>query len=106
MRTAMVLAPRASFVQIDCSPHGIDWEECPCPLCGSSEWAGLVESQDRSLESGGLWFMVVKCQECGLSFTNPRPSLACINQFYREDYGPHHAPPEGAQRVRWWQRLP
>ena len=54
----------------------IEWEECPCLLCGSSKWTPLVEGTDRSGAATGKWFLVVQCQDCGLCFTNPRPSRA------------------------------
>src|SRR5208337_78621 len=66
----------------------IEWEEPNCLLCGGRRWSCLVEAPDTSAGGKGLWFAVVQCQECGLCFTNPRPSLNSIGQFY----------PEGAYR--------
>jgi hypothetical protein len=54
----------------------IDWEEPACLLCGSRQWSWLVEAPDPTVGGKGLWFGVVQCQECGLCFTNPRPSIA------------------------------
>ena len=51
----------------------IEWEECPCLLCGSDQWVPLLEAPDRS-RSAGNWFLVVQCRRCGLCFTNPRPA--------------------------------
>jgi SAM-dependent methyltransferase len=36
----------------------------------------------------GLRFAVVRCDECGLHFTSPRPDPATIGQFYRPGDGP------------------
>jgi SAM-dependent methyltransferase len=64
----------------------IEWEESNCLLCGGHQWSGLVEAPDASPagdnRDGGLWFAIVQCQDCGLCFTNPRPSPNSIGQFY------------------------
>ncbi|HEV3204289.1 MAG TPA: hypothetical protein VGY77_07900, partial [Gemmataceae bacterium] len=53
--------------------HAIVWEETACPLCGSRRWIPLIEAPDNMPGNGGLWFAVVRCPECDLCFTNPRP---------------------------------
>jgi SAM-dependent methyltransferase len=85
---------------------GIDWEECACLLCGGANWVPLVEAPDRALSGRGLWFMVVQCKECGLSYTNPRPSTRSLAQFYSPDYRPHQFAHGRVRPARWWQRLP
>src|SRR5207237_5515452 len=70
---------------------GIEWEECACPLCGGEHWSALVEAPDRLAGSQGLWFAVVQCRDCGLCFTNPRPSPHSIGRFYPAGYAPHLA---------------
>lgn len=92
------LAPFAEFAS------GIEWEETPCLLCGADNWSPLVEAPDFTADGIGRWFMVVQCRDCGLCFTNPRPSPESIGQFYRDNYKPHRAPErEGA--THWWRRL-
>ena len=59
----------------------IEWEEPDCMLCGGRQWLPLIEAQDGGPGGKGLWFVVVQCQECGLCFTNPRPSPAAMRQF-------------------------
>src|SRR2546421_1546049 len=81
---------------------GIDWEQCPCPLCGGDNSSPLLEAPDRLAGAQGLWFAVVQCRDCGLCFTNPRPSPQTIRQFYPAGYAPHQAP---TSRLRWWRRL-
>jgi 2-polyprenyl-3-methyl-5-hydroxy-6-metoxy-1,4-benzoquinol methylase len=68
---------------------GIQWEETACLLCRSDNWSPLVEAPDTSLRGDGRWFMVVQCRDCGLCFTNPRPTAESMEQFYRVDYRPH-----------------
>ena len=62
-------------------------EQTDCLLCGSSQWSALVEAEDGDAQ--GLSFQVVRCERCGLCFTNPRPDPASIGQFYPPGYGPH-----------------
>src|SRR5437588_3972751 len=69
--------------------RAIEWEEPSCLLCMSRNWSALVEAPDSAPGGTGLWFVVVQCQECGLCFTNPRPSPDCIGRFYPAAYRPH-----------------
>jgi hypothetical protein len=59
----------------------IRWEEPPCPLCGGERQTPVVEAPDAL---SGLRFAVVRCDECGIWFTSPRPDAATIGQFYRD----------------------
>jgi SAM-dependent methyltransferase len=97
LREPVILAER--------SRTGVDWEECACLLCGSSNWKPLVEAPDRARGGTGLWFMVVQCQECSLCFTNPRPAAPTLERFYPLDYAPHRRARIRANGPRWWQRL-
>ena len=63
----------------------VEWEEPDCLLCGGRNWLPLVEAADEMRGGAGLWFVVVQCQECGLCFTNPRPSPPTMRQFYPSD---------------------
>jgi 2-polyprenyl-3-methyl-5-hydroxy-6-metoxy-1,4-benzoquinol methylase len=67
----------------------VEWEEADCPLCGGGHGSPLVEAPDPTPGGAGLWFAVVQCQDCGLCFTNPRPSRNSIGQFYSARYRPH-----------------
>ena len=86
------------------SPAKVDWEECACLLCGGSSWSPLVGAPDRGRGGKGLWFMVVQCHDCGLCFTNPRPSAHGIAPFYSQDYAPQQI--REGHGPRWWHRLP
>jgi len=81
----------------------LQWEEPNCLLCGAHNWSGLVEGADGCPGGTGMWFAVVQCQECGLCFTNPRPSLVSISHFYPREYPPHQSP--RPRRRHGWQRL-
>src|SRR5262245_44994256 len=68
----------------------VSWDETPCPLCGRGDVSLMLEGPDPGPSGGrGLWFAVVRCEHCGLAFTNPRPSPESISQFYPADYPPH-----------------
>jgi 2-polyprenyl-3-methyl-5-hydroxy-6-metoxy-1,4-benzoquinol methylase len=71
----------------------IAWEETDCLLCGGRRWVLLAEGPDATPGGTGLWFAVVRCQDCGLCFTNPRPTPASMGYFYPPNYRPHYCDP-------------
>ncbi len=101
----MSFSPRDLAVPRAASGPVIEWEETDCLLCGGQRWSLLVEAPDMTTGGTGLWFAVVQCHDCGLCFTNPRPTPETIGQFYPDVYRPHHAP-KGRKRSRWRLRLP
>src|SRR5437868_14130169 len=66
-------------------PARVRWEAPACPLCRGERHTPALEAPDRV---SGLRFAVVRCDECGLRFTSPRPDAATIRQFYRDDVPP------------------
>jgi SAM-dependent methyltransferase len=84
----------------------VEWEEPDCLLCGGRRWSPLLEAPDCAPGGTGLWFAVVQCLDCGLCFTNPRPSAACIGQFYPSVYGPHHMTRSRKRSRRWHFQFP
>src|SRR6266542_4160481 len=89
----------------------VEWEETDCLLCGGARWAPFLEAPDATAGGSGLWFAVVRCPDCGLCFTNPRPSEATILQFYPAVYHPHRtkqrpAPRRGVRPGKERQGLP
>jgi 2-polyprenyl-3-methyl-5-hydroxy-6-metoxy-1,4-benzoquinol methylase len=60
----------------------IEWEECDCPLCGGSDWSHKVEAPEPGPIARARWFLVVECRHCGLCYTNPRPTDACLARLY------------------------
>jgi 2-polyprenyl-3-methyl-5-hydroxy-6-metoxy-1,4-benzoquinol methylase len=87
----------------------IHWQQTACPLCGGVRYAPLLEAPEPALPVGPR-FAVVQCADCGLCFTNPRPSPESIRQFYPQTYRPHqtcglsHAgtrEPRRYGRLRW-----
>jgi hypothetical protein len=66
-------------------PARIRWDDPPCPLCGGDRRSGVLEAPDWTPGGPGLRFAVVRCEQCGLHFTSPRPDSATIGQFYPRD---------------------
>ncbi len=84
----------------------LQWEQTDCLLCGSPRWSTLLEAPDFATAPRAS-FTVVRCRECGLCFTNPRPGPEDIGQFYGPAYGPHRVPCDaasGRHRGRRWPR--
>ena len=65
----------------------LELESVGCPLgCGTGD-EPVVQGFDR-LTGGPGRYQVVRCQNCGLMRTNPRPTGASIGIFYPDDYAP------------------
>lgn len=94
-----MLLPRPPLLDraAEAGPAPVAWEETPCPLCGRDEAALLLEAPDPVPGGRGLWFAVVRCEHCGLTYTNPRPTAATIGRFYPPDYQPHRRPAKMGQ---------
>jgi len=60
-------------------------EETPCGLCGSARSQVLVQARDP-LGISEEDFTVVRCEECGLAYLNPRPTPEALKAFYPEGY--------------------
>lgn len=70
----------------DAQPRiGIDWEDACCPLCDGTRSRLLLEATDAGPGSSGLVFAVALCANCGICFTNPRPTASSMSQFYPHD---------------------
>jgi SAM-dependent methyltransferase len=61
-----------------------------CDLCGSTNYTIIATQTDLIHKSTKEHFSIVECKDCGLNFTNPRPSLDEIGVFYTESYTFHH----------------
>jgi SAM-dependent methyltransferase len=87
----MVYSPLALPTPVE---TGIRWDEPDCLLCGGDRRTPVVEAPDPTPGGSGLRFAVVRCDECGLHFTSPRPDVETIGQFYPSTYRPHRRPRE------------
>jgi len=66
----------------------IELEATDCLLCGGGDHETIIVASDPVTRQGGK-FRVVRCRDCGLAFTNPRPTPASIGVFYPDSYGPY-----------------
>lgn len=62
-------------------------ETTPCPLCQGAANAKLWETRDRLCHVPGR-FVLVRCDNCGLLYLNPRPTRTHIGMYYPADYDP------------------
>lgn len=62
----------------------------PCPLCSADDFAPFLEAKDTTFGFPGT-FGVVRCNPCGMLFTNPQVAPGQIGQFFPNDYSAHDA---------------
>jgi 2-polyprenyl-3-methyl-5-hydroxy-6-metoxy-1,4-benzoquinol methylase len=68
------------------SPVELQFVQCPLGCPENDEL--VVSGRDRIHELPGE-FSVVRCIDCGLMRTNPRPTPETMGFYYPEDYGPY-----------------
>ncbi len=80
-------------------------ESVNCPLCDGEQHTPLMTASDLDPAGQGQQFTLVRCQDCKLVFTNPRPTPASIAQFYTPAYQPHRRPRKMRRSLRRWYKL-
>ncbi|MFD2999847.1 class I SAM-dependent methyltransferase [Pontibacter toksunensis] len=59
-----------------------------CPICGKDEFKNFLVVTDNAVSKES--FVIVECENCSFKFTNPRPDLQSIGQYYEsEEYISH-----------------
>jgi 2-polyprenyl-3-methyl-5-hydroxy-6-metoxy-1,4-benzoquinol methylase len=61
------------------------FESVPCDICGTTGALDYLHMEDRLNGVPGT-FTIVKCQSCGLLFTNPRPNYNFLESLYSSYY--------------------
>jgi SAM-dependent methyltransferase len=84
-------APEAG-AEVQVLPPSLELEEPACTLCGSRRTTPFIWAGDNSTPAVGPKFCVVRCLDCGLCFTSPRPTLAAIGAYYPAHYSPYRTP--------------
>ncbi|APJ04575.1 class I SAM-dependent methyltransferase [Silvanigrella aquatica] len=67
----------------------MEYEKISCDFCGSPENSVVASQTDLLYKTTKDTFNVVKCKDCNLHFTNPRPDANTIGNFYVQDYSFH-----------------
>jgi len=75
-----------------------------CPSCGAQSFSTYLTVKDHFLSKED--FKLELCSSCSLLFTNPRPSLEHIGEYYKsEEYVSHSSTKKGlVNRVYGWVR--
>lgn len=73
-----------------------------CELCGSRRTSEVLRLKDLTHRVTEDEFPIVRCEDCGLLYTNPRPSPEEIGAFYPETYFEPPPPPRKVTRVKRW----
>ena len=60
-------------------------ETVACNLCGSERHTAVYAMPDRRYFREEF-FTVVECEQCGLGFVNPRPTIAEMQKYYPAEY--------------------
>ena len=64
-------------------------EKIVCDFCGSDNYTLYAKQTDIIHRTTKRYFSVVKCSECGLIYTNPRPTEESISKYYSSNYNFH-----------------
>lgn len=65
-----------------------EMEKVSCPVCNSNDFKKLFKAKNVIYHLPGV-FDIVKCRNCGLIMTNPRPTKQEIGKYYPDNYGPY-----------------
>lgn len=61
-------------------------ERSKCPICNKENSQIIFKCRDYRYGIGNEEFVLVKCNDCGLIYLNPRPSQKEIGKFYPKEY--------------------
>jgi ribosomal protein S27E len=67
--------------------HAAKYEYVECDLCGRSNYTIVIEKAKDLYNNLPGEFNVVKCNKCGLVFTNPRPYGKELEKYYPDNAG-------------------
>lgn len=77
-------------------------EHVNCDYCGSAESQVVARQTDLLHRTTDEVFSIVRCSQCGLHYTNPRPRPDEIGRYYASGYAFHASPPAWRQ---WLDRV-
>lgn len=67
-------------------------ENVACPICESLDAEILISTNDIHFHAGPGNYNLVKCNNCTLLRTSPRPTPDSMSIFYSKNYGPYKVP--------------
>jgi SAM-dependent methyltransferase len=90
-------------------PTQVTMEQVPCPL-GCLQGDTLVVTAPERLHGLPGNFQVVRCRQCGLMRTNPRPDMSSLRMYYPENYGPYESTrvmssSPAVRSLPWWKTV-
>lgn len=89
------------------SEHGELLEEVACPLCGSERSTLAFEARDLLFGKPGT-YRLVRCDDCALSYVNPRPTFESLGAHYPDNYHCYQSPEDSLPVLRpisrWMER--
>jgi SAM-dependent methyltransferase len=68
------------------------FETVSCDFCGSAEATVVARQTDLLHRTTEKFFNIVRCADCGLQYTNPRPPASEMGHYYADGYSFHLAP--------------
>lgn len=69
-------------------------QQSACPACGAQSFSTYLRVKDHFLSKED--FKLEHCNSCGLLFTDPRPALEHIGDYYKsEEYVSHSSTKKG-----------
>jgi len=71
-----------------------------CPMCGGADWSIAHAGRDWAM-GGSQGVQVVRCKQCGLNFTNPRPDAEHLVRYYDAAYAPYLRQRGEIERKSW-----
>ena len=97
---------------VSTNERNVDLESIPCPMGCAPDDEELFVGRDRMHGKPGS-FPVVRCRQCQLVRTTPRPTLEGAAFYYPDVYAPYHLQEAAATTVaegnggleRWRRRL-
>lgn len=66
-------------------------ETINCDFCGSKNYNIVTQQTDLIHKTTQDYFSIVECNNCGLNYTNPRPSIDEMQDYYSKSYAFHHS---------------
>lgn len=85
-------------------PNGVELEDRSCPNGCVNNDEFVLEGRDRLHGIPGK-FKAMRCRQCGLIRTNPRPTAETIGAYYPNDYAPYNSESLNQSSAGWKQRL-